>query len=442
MNLLKRFTDYISNEKLFTSEHLLIVAVSGGVDSIVLSDLCYQAGFRTELVHCNFRLRGEMSEADELFVRQFAESRNLPLQVKSFDTQLYSESKKLSIQVAARELRYGWFEELIRQSGGPAMARLLTAHHLDDNTETMLMNFFKGTGIAGLRGIRPLNGWLVRPLLFAQKQELVDYATINGLSWRNDHSNEENKYTRNFFRNQLIPMISSVFPEVEANMADNQRRFAGIEILYQEAVRMKLKKLMVVKNNEVHVPIRKLLLTPALETISWEIFRQYGFQSQAIPLILHLCQSESGKYISSSTHRVIRNRNWLVIAPLKQEEPGLIVIDEPGTYPYAGGVLVVTEESFGGQQVDLGTSAALADADEIKFPLLLRPWKAGDYFYPLGMKKKKKLARFLIDLKVSKTEKEKVWVIESQKKIIWVVRHRLDDRFRVTGSTSSVIRFA
>ena len=441
MDLTERFVSYVKEHRMFTDHQQLIVAVSGGVDSMVLVQLCLEAGWKPVVAHCNFSLRGDASDGDEEFVRSYAAAHGLDFEFKRFDTNGYATQKKISVQLAARELRYAWFETLLHLAGGPKKARLLTAHHLDDNTETMLMNFFRGTGITGLRGIRPLNEWIARPLLFARKDELLAYAASANILWRNDHSNEENKYTRNFFRNQLIPLITTVFPEVEQNLAANQERFEDISVLYRKSVQSYLKKLMHPVNNEVHIPFRRLLLVPASRTIAWEIFRQYGFAPSAIDSILALCESESGRYVASATHRVIRNRNWLIIAPAVQEGRGLVLIEQPGSITFEGGMLQVTAMDQGPAPVALPDHEAIVDAAAISFPLLLRPWKAGDYFYPLGMKKKKKVARFLIDRKVSKTDKEKVWVIESQKKIIWVAGHRIDDRFRVTTSTSQVLRF-
>ncbi|RYY56332.1 MAG: tRNA lysidine(34) synthetase TilS [Chitinophagaceae bacterium] len=440
MELLQRFRSYIGAQQLFPAQHTLVLAVSGGVDSMVLAELTRLAGYHTIIAHCNFSLRGVESDADEQLVKVYAGTHGIPFHSKRFDSAGYAASNKLSIQMAARELRYRWFNELLQAAGGASRARILTAHHLDDNTETMLMNFFKGTGIAGLRGIKPLSGAVARPLLFARKTELVEWAGANHIAWRNDHSNEENKYTRNFFRNQLLPLVTTVFPAAEENLAGNQLRFAGIETLYQESLGRHLKRLLLPHGSDFRVPVKLLAASEVKETVAWEIFRGFGFSPAAVSDVLALCKSETGHYVSSATHRVIRHREWLVITGIQPEEGSLVVIDGPGTYKFPGGSLLVEPVPYHGESPDLGADSVLADAAELLFPLVLRPVKAGDYFYPLGMVKKKKLARFMTDLKMPRHEKEKVWVLETGKKICWLPGLRLDNRFRVKPHTKQVFR--
>ncbi len=455
MSLLQTFIQYIRQQNLFQRDQPLIIAVSGGVDSVVLAHLCHEAGFRMELAHCNFQLRGEESTRDQLFVTNLAERLHTRLHFRLFDTKEYITTNNVSVQVAARELRYAWFDELVQESAPGA--RALTAHHLDDSVETSLMNFFKGTGIAGLRGIMPKNGHVVRPLLFASREEIMSYAEENQIEFVQDSSNAENKYTRNFFRNQLIPLVKTVFPEAEQNLFNNQVRFREIEMLYRQAIDVHTKKLLIRKGVEWQIPINKLLRVMPLTTIVYELVKGFGFMPSQVEGIIALADSISGKQVSSATHRIIRNRNWFIIAPIipaPESIPSMLVIEHPGEY-------TVGEYSFmiGASGIDLFTNPltesdprlqmpdphlpaiAFADSQEIIYPLILRPARTGDYFYPLGMKKKKKkLARFFIDLKLSKTEKEKQWVLESNRKIIWVAGLRLDERFRVTHSSSEVVK--
>jgi len=417
------------------------------MDSVVLCELCKQSDYNFTIAHCNFQLRGEESNRDEQFVRNLAGKYETEVLVKKFATEEYAKQNKVSIQVAARELRYSWFKELLTSDSGLQTPHyLLTAHHLDDNIETMLMNFFKGTGISGMRGIQPKQGKIIRPLLFAKKQELESFAKENNLSWVEDSSNETDKYSRNYIRHQLIPLIQKIYPEAENNLAGNLQRFSEVEELYSQAIGLHKKKLVEQRGNEFHIPVLKLKKATPLHTIIYEIVKDFGFHASQINEIVDLLQSETGKYMASSSHRIIKNRNWLIIAPVITTEADTILIEESTkTVEFAVGSrqssgLQFDHISANDYELQAADSIALLDAKEIKFPLILRKWKQGDYFYPLGMKKKKKLARFFIDQKLSKTDKEKVWVLEMNKKIIWVIGYRIDDRFKVTDAAKKVLK--
>ena len=453
MPLLQQFTSFVSSENLFQPKDRLLLAVSGGVDSVVLCEVCKQAGYDFEIAHCNFQLRGAESDADELFVASLAKKYEVPFHVQKFDTEKFATDNKTSIQVAARELRYAWFKELMLLSqanihsndpqNGNALRYLLTAQHANDNMETLLMNFFKGTGIKGLQGIQPKSGennYLLRPLLFAKKEELLRFAKEYNLLFREDSSNKLDKYTRNYFRNRLIPALQEIYPQVEDNLLDNLDRFKEINLLYRQSVEYYRKKLLVVKGDEVHISQLKLLKTPGLHTVLYEIMQEFGFAVSQVQALVKLLNSESGKYINSNTHRVLLNRNWLIISKLKSTASGHFLIeanDRHLSFPCQQlGIEKISKPST----IDASASIALLDMSDIKFPLLLRKWQKGDYFYPLGMKKKKKLSRFFIDQKLSLLQKENVWVLEMNKKIIWVVGHRIDDRFRITEQTTEVLK--
>ncbi|MCU7552187.1 tRNA lysidine(34) synthetase TilS [Chitinophagaceae bacterium LB-8] len=416
----------------------MLLAVSGGVDSTVLCQLCHEAGFSFSIAHCNFGLRGEESIRDEVFVSTLAEKYKVPLYLNRFNTKDFAEAHKLSIQEAARKLRYDWFEDILKKND---LNYLLTAHHLDDNIETILMNFFKGTGISGLRGILPKSGNIIRPLLFEKREEIESYAIEKNLSWVNDSSNDESKYTRNYFRHQIIPSIEKVFPEAITNMAQNIPRFMETEILYRQAVAIHKRNLLQLKGAEVHIPVLKLLKSNPLSTIVFEIIKEYGFSGRQVNEVIRLLNSETGKYIQSVSHRILRNRKWLIISPLKTENAQMIIIEKDQTevfYDDQKMLIHFQEErpiSFSNDNKE-----AVLDFKDIQFPLIIRKWKPGDYFYPLGMPKKKKLSRFFIDLKLSKGGKEHVWVLESNKRIIWVIGLRIDDRFKVTSSTKKTLR--
>ena len=441
-NLETDFKLFINLQKLFASGDLLLLAVSGGVDSVVLCHLCNQEGIHFQMAHANFQLRNEESNRDEQFVRSLAVKYNVPVHVKKFDTKKIAEQHKSSIQETARSERYRWFNEIIAaiHLDKPAKKYIVTAHHLDDNIETMMMHFFRGTGIHGLRGMLPRQGNIIRPLLPFRKIQLVNYAKDQNLEWVDDSSNLEDKYTRNYFRNRLLPAIREVYKDVDHNLAANLLRMQETETLFNEAIALHKKKIVEEKENEVYLLLEKLKLLSTARTFLHEIISPYGFSSAQTDDVLHLLNSETGRFVDSSTHRIFRNRARLVITPKETAAAAHIVIENMGAVNFPLGCLRI--ECVGKvNPVSTNASIALLDAKLIDFPLLLRRWKPGDYFYPLGMRKKKKIARFLIDLKLSKSEKEKVWVIEMDQKILWVVGFRIDERFKISEKTENVLQF-
>ena len=453
MDLAQRFQQYIKKENLFHPKDRLLIAVSGGVDSAVLTELCKRAGYDFMIAHGNFQLRGEESERDEQFVKSLGEKYKVEVFIKKFDTGNYALANKMGIQEAARELRYAWFRELLQTPNpklqtpnpNPQPATLiLTAHHLNDNIETQLMNFFKGTGIKGLRGILPRQDKLVRPLLFAKKEELTAFAAFNNLKFVEDSSNITDRYTRNYFRNQLIPVLQNVFPKAEENLANNLQRFREIELLYLQAIALHKSKLLEQKGNEIHIPVLKLNKLQPLSTIVYEIIRDFNFTTHQVDEVIGLLKSETGKYIPSATHRIIRNRNWLIISPLETSAAENILIEEnESSINFPNGQLRIKKLSLTpNSQPQTSNLTVQLDESLIKFPLLFRKWKKGDYFYPLGMKKKKKLSRFFIDQKLSLTQKERTWVLETDKKIVWVAGLRIDERFKITEQTRSLLQLS
>lgn len=445
MPLLKKFKEAIHQQNLFSVKDKLLLAVSGGVDSVVLCELCKQAGYDFIIAHCNFQLRGEESERDEQFVKALGKKYEAEVLVKKFDTESYAAENKLSVQEAARKLRYDWFKEQISQLTNPPPDSyrdnyLLTAHHADDNNETLLMNFFRGTGLHGLTGIPVSAGYIRRPLLGFSKDELVAFAKENKLDFVEDSSNQSSKYTRNFFRNEIIPAISKVYPQVNENLQHNINRFKEIEALYKFSVGELTKKLCRKKGNEIHMPVKQLMGYNNRALI-YEIISAYGFNEKQVDEVVKLAESDSGKYIPSPSgeYRIIKHRLWFIISPVVAVESENIIIEkEVKEIIFADGKIRI--EVTNNQQPVTNSHIACLDLNAISFPLLLRKWKQGDYFYPLGMKKKKKLSRFFIDLKLSKSEKDKAWVIESDKRIIWVVGQRIDERCKLTDKTKEVLQ--
>jgi tRNA(Ile)-lysidine synthase len=435
-NVLEKFVGFFRERNLLQGRFL--AAVSGGVDSVVLCELCKQAGIRFSIAHCNFQLRGAESERDEQFVRSLGEKYKVEIFVKKFDTHSYAEEKKISIQEAARELRYDWFVQLKQENN---FSFTLLAHHKDDNTETLLMNFFRGTGLQGLTAMPEENRsekFFLRPTLDVRRKEIVEFAKQHRLKWVEDSSNAESKYTRNFFRNELLPAIRKVYPQVEENLSGTIERFKKINALYQISVAELKKKVCEHYVSEVRIPVLKLMKYRHTSLI-YEIIKDYGFGEKQVDEVVKLADADSGRFIENEQYQIIRHRNWFIIAPKAGIADTIVIEAGMEQVRFHGGRLElksIPKEKFHLQRKE---TIAQLDAKHIEYPLLLRKWKQGDYFYPLGMHKKKKLARFFIDQKLPKNQKENVWVLESRKKIVWVVGMRIDDRFKVSDSTKEIL---
>ncbi|MCA6482967.1 MAG: tRNA lysidine(34) synthetase TilS [Chitinophagaceae bacterium] len=428
-----------------SKDSTFLIAISGGVDSVVLAHLMKRAGFTCQLAHMNFQLRGKESDRDEQFVAALAKQWEVQLHIKRANTTQFAEENKLSLQEAARELRYEWFAELRQQiihAGNNQQPTkncwILTAHHADDNIETLLLHLMRGTGLEGLAGIQPIrkNQNLIRPLLPFFKNDLLAYAQENELAFVEDSSNASDHYTRNKLRHLVMPTLREIFPDVDQQLSANIERFReGLQI-YRKSVTQEIERISDWRNNEKYVSVAGWKKMDPLATYTWEIIHPFGFQAAQIPDVIKLLESESGRYCQSSTHRIIRHRQHLVIAPLATQITSLITIDaENPLTNFSEGSLKLEKKNYTNIPNDAAVNEIYVPADSIQFPLLLRRWQQGDYFYPLGLNKKKKISRLLIDLKLSATEKEKIFVLETNKKIIWVVGIRLDHRFRLQKST-------
>lgn len=439
MTIEERFRSFIAQSNLFSGNDRLLLAVSGGVDSVVLCELCKRAGLQFAIAHCNFQLRGEESERDEKFVLAIGAAYDVKVQLQRFDTEQYAVTRKISIQEAARDLRYEWFAHLIKSGTADF---LLTAHHADDNIETLLMHFFRGTGLPGLRGIPAINQYIRRPLLSITKEELLSFAKEQSLQFVEDSSNQSSKYTRNLFRNDILPLIATAFPQVKENLLGNIDRFNSIAEMYSIGIETIRRKLVRPKGKEFHIPIKQLLAYRS-KALIYEIISEYGFNEKQVEEVVKLMNADSGKYIQSPSlpYRIIRHRHWLIISPSASADATNIAIDEKDAITmFDGGSIELKHLKNPPATLPADANTALIDSKHVNYPLLLRKCKTGDYFYPLGMQKKKKLARFFIDQRLSKSAKENVWVIESAGRIIWVVGHRIDDRCKIIPSTTNVLQ--
>lgn len=399
-----------------------ILALSGGIDSMVLADMLLQAKAEFVLAHCNFHLRGEESDGDEQFVRDFAERKGLSLYVKQFDTLNYAEEHKLSIEMAARDLRYAWFEELRQQLGYDKIA---VAHHADDQLETFFINLLRGAGIRGLKGMRPVNDNIIRPLLDKSREEIHQYAIENGIKWREDHTNAETQFLRNKIRHELLPVIDSISKEGRASILKSISHLASENELYRELVDEKLLQI-VKKDGEVQKTSHLSPLTPQL---LFEWLRDYGFNSDQVHFIYEAMNGQPGTSFFSPTHKVTIERDGVELTPICQHDKTqveLVYEQHPN------------DDNF---VIDKSPEVAQLDYDKLTFPLKLRIWQAGDRFYPLGMKGSRLLSDFMKDLKLTTRQKEECRVLTTAKdEIVWVVGRRVDERFKVTDKTKTILK--
>ncbi|MBS1772277.1 MAG: tRNA lysidine(34) synthetase TilS [Bacteroidetes bacterium] len=438
MSLLQRFQDNWQRKQFAAPQQTILLAVSGGIDSMAMADLFLKAKLSFAIAHCNFQLRGDEANKDEDLVREWAFNNNVAFHHVRFDTQQKVEEWKKGIQETARILRYEWLES-IRQEFKYAF--IATAHHANDNAETLLMNLFKGTGMAGMHGIPVKNDKIIRPLLFAAKKEISDYVNEHDINYREDASNKTDHYLRNEVRHHIVPAVEKVFPAAISRVSETIERLEGAELLYKKALEQERRKLVEQRGKDFYISVLKLAKREALATLVYELFIPYGFSPAQMPHIISLLQSESGHYVQSESHKVIRNRDFLIITTNQTEQTDIITIEGlPCTAKTVQGSFVFSYIDKPAA-IPADANVALIDCKQISFPLFLRKWKQGDYFYPLGMgMKKKKVSKFFIDQKIPLHEKEQTWVLECNKKIVWVCGMRLDERFKVKSATEKLIR--
>ena len=438
MDLLAEFKANWKYKAFATEDQKVLLAVSGGMDSMVMAHLFLRSGISFGIAHCNFQLRGDDAEKDQHHVQSWAAENNIPFHTTRFNTQETADTWKKGIQETARILRYEWLDE-IRVANG--YKHLATAHHANDNAETLLINLFKGTGISGLHGIPEKTDTLIRPLLFAHRQDILSYASQQNVPFREDVSNSSDKYLRNAVRLNIIPVAEKYFPAVVAQLNDSIHRFAQVEELYIEAVNAKLKKLVDKRGSDLYIPVLKFLKAKPLEAIAYELFRQYGFTAAQIPHIIELTESDSGHFMESASHKVIKDRDFLIITTRATADTDFITIDGVPCTIEAGKHHFHFSLAKNSGAIPTSPHIAYIDASKITFPLILRKWRVGDYFYPLGMgMKKKKLSRFFIDQKLPLHEKDHVWVLECQKRIVWIAGMRLDERFKLKPASHKVLK--
>lgn len=432
--MLSNFQARFTQQFPFLSGKKLLLAVSGGVDSMVMVDLFLKSKADFAIAHCNFQLRGDESDADQQLVESFAKEHNIPIFATRFDTQTFAQDFKLSTQVAARELRYRWFAELLDQE---SYDYLLTAHHADDNLETFLINLSRGTGIDGLTGIPKQSDKIVRPLLDFSRSDIEKYAEQNQLQWREDSSNASDKYTRNKIRHGIVPILKELNPELLASFQQTQQYLQQTQAMAEDASVLVYQQVAQNANDEIHFNLDKLKKLPNYKSYLYQWLHRYGFT--AWDDIYDLADAQSGKQIFAPEFRLVKNRHFLIFSPMKRAESGesfeISESQQQLNFPLKLSISKVSCIS------DASINVIFVDADKIRFPLTLRRWRKGDVFHPFGMHgQSKKVSKFFKDEKFSLTQKENAWLLCSGGKIVWIVGLRADERFKVQTTTNQILK--
>ena len=438
--MLEVFQTYIRDEKLFSETDRLILAVSGGADSMVMLKLFQQSGYGFCVAHCNFKLRGAESDGEEVFIRDYCGEHGIELFVQTFETREYAQLEGISIEMAARELRYNWFEQLRRDLDYHYLA---TAHHRDDLIETMLINLSRGTGIRGLSGIRAKNGTIVRPLLFASREELLAYAEKAKLPFRHDSSNDELIYQRNIIRHQIIPLFETINPAFRKNAAKTAAILKETASIYQQKLDEIADEVTIVEQGLIRLHINQLKGLQPQGTLLFGLLHGYGFNGGQVQEIVASMDGDAGKSFYSKSHRLVKDRDDLIVTELPELPTQRFYIEQD--CPSISEPISLTLEAIAkNPSFRFSTNPRVVDLDyaRLQFPLILKRWEQGEYFVPLGMSGMKKLSDFFIDEKLSIPEKQAAWILYSGKKVVWVIGRRIDDRFKITRDTQQVLRIS
>jgi len=428
------FIRFISENKIIQPGDKILLTVSGGIDSMVMAHLFFKQNYKTGIAHCNFSLRDGESDKDEELVRKFASDLGIPFFNIRFETKSYAKKNGLSVQMAARELRYKWFEEVRENNGYDSIA---VAHNLNDNIETLLINLIRGTGLTGIAGMKPVNNRIIRPLLFATRQEITAYCKKNKITFREDKSNADTKYTRNKIRHLVIPVLKEINPSIELTLNDTAGRFSGYNEIISVYISNLRKTVSTEKAKIITFNISQLKPYLHNKSVLFELFEPYGMSNTLLTDLIKVINGITGGQVITGTHRIIKNRKELIVSEketLSDQEYTLKklhdFISAPGIR--SAKIVRITETYI----IPSDSAIACIDYKKVTFPLTIRKWKTGDHFYPLGMNRKKKLSDYFIDNKYSRLDKENIFILESGGKIVWIIGDRIDNRFRITGSTT------
>lgn len=414
----QKVIQYIEQHQLFSIKDKVLVALSGGADSVALLYLLMQNGYTCEAAHCNFHLRGSESDRDEAFAKDLCSHLNVKLHIRHFDTRQIAIERHISIEMAARELRYQWFEEVRKESQSDVIA---VAHHQDDSVETLLLNLLRGSGIHGLRGIRPQNGYVVRPLLNLSRKEIIDYLKSIGQTFVTDSTNLQDEYTRNKIRLQLLPLMQEINPSIKETLAKTALHLNDAATIYNIGIEEGKKRVLTPEG----LSIDNLLKEPAPQALLFEILYPMGFNATQIDDIFKSLQKTSGKRFYSDKWLVVKDRKQLIFSLLGKNNFPTLDIKE-----------VTIDESF---VIPREKTIACIDVDKLKAPLSMRRWQQGDWFIPFGMKGRKKVSDYLTNQKYSLPQKEQLWVLCCGNDIVWLIGERTDNRFRIDSQTNKAL---
>ncbi len=433
----EQFLNNIKEKELFERKQKVLLAVSGGIDSMVLFHLFREMSFDFGVVHCNFKLRGNESDGDELFVREQVQMHGIPAFFESFETKEYARLKGISIEMAARELRYEYFEQIRVGKGYDFIA---TAHHQDDLIETFFLNLSRKTGIKGLTGIKEKAGKVIRPLLFASRNEIEKYARKNYIEFREDSTNNQVVYQRNFLRHKILPLFSELNPAFKKNLLASIENMKAAEQVYSGFLTTEKAGVVSKKGEDVLIDIGELQNSSFPKTLLLEILSEYNFNATVVNEVFQSLQNESGKKFFSKTHRLVKDREQLYVSEIKGSDESIFYIEEGDIELFAPFDMTIEKLNAKDFTIIRDANCACIDLNEIEFPLLIRKWKQGDYFQPLGMTGFKKVSDFFIDQKIPIHEKENIWLLCSGKKIVWIMGQRIDNRFKVTPQSNQVLK--
>jgi len=435
--MVQQFLQFIQQAQLFTKQDKILLAVSGGMDSMAMAHLFRLAALDFGIAHCNFNLRGEASDGDERLVKSMAKKWDIPFFSVHFDTSKQAAQQKTSIQIVARTLRYDWLESVRKENEYTYIA---TAHHLKDSLETVLYNLAKGCGIRGLHGIPIKQDKIIRPLLFATKEEVNLFVKKQSVPYRDDASNQSIKYKRNLIRHKVLPQLEIINPSLEKTFSKTVQHIKDTELLFEEIIQQYIKRCVVVKDDQVQIQKAPLEKHPANRTILYEILTPYSFNGDHAAQILSSL-SNVGSVFYSTSHQLLIDRDLLIVQATSIIKENYVTVKKnTKKVNFNSQLIFFSQHSKTDITIEKKSTKAFLDAAKIKFPIRLRYWQAGDRFQPLGMKgKSKKLQDFFSDLKLTRFEKERVLLLESEGKICWVAGHRIDDRFKITEATEAVL---